>query len=153
MFAPGIPQVMRDFQSTSQSLATFVVAVYVLGFAVGPLIIAPMSEIYGRVPIYNVTNVFFVIFTILCAVSVNMNMLIAMRFFAGAFGVAVITCGSGTIADIMPREKRGKAMALWSVGPLLGPVVGPVAGGFLCDAMGWRWVFYIITIFVRDDPF
>ena len=148
MFAPGIPEVLREFQTTSQSLATFVVAVYVLGFAVGPLIIAPLSEIYGRVPIYNVTNVMFVVFTILCAISNSMTMLIVMRFFAGAFGVAVITCGSGTIADIMPREQRGLAMSVWSIGPLLGPVIGPVAGGFLIEYRGWRWVFWVIAIVV-----
>ena len=124
MFAPGVPQVLADFGSTSPLVATFVVAVYVLGYAVGPLLIALLSELYGRVPVYNIINVMFIVFTILCAVSTNIGMLIAMRFFAGAFGVAVITCGSGTIADIMPRKRRRLAMSIWSMGPLLGPVVG-----------------------------
>jgi MFS family permease len=41
------------------------------------------------------------------------------------FGVAVITCGGGSISDMLPPEKRGRAMAIWSVGPILGPVIGP----------------------------
>lgn len=44
------------------------------------------------------------------------------------------------------QEKRGAAMAAFSIGPLLGPIIGPVAGGFLADAAGWRWVFWLIVI-------
>ncbi|PVI00283.1 MFS general substrate transporter [Periconia macrospinosa] len=146
-FAPGVPQVMKDFHETSNVIASLVVSIYILGFAIGPLIIAPMSELYGRYWIYNVCNVFFVIFTICCGVSNSMGMLIAFRLLAGCAGAAPLTIGGGTIADIFPPEQRAGAMAIWSLGPLLGPVLGPVAGGFLVDAKGWRWVFYILTIF------
>ncbi|KFY95121.1 hypothetical protein V500_02905 [Pseudogymnoascus sp. VKM F-4518 (FW-2643)] len=146
MFAPGIPQVMEEFGSTSNTLATFLVSIFVLGFAFGPLLMAPMSEIYGRLPVYNICNVLFVIFTILSAAATNMGMLLAVRFLAGVAGVAVITCGGGSISDMMPPEKRGRAMAIWSVGPILGPMIGPVVGGFLCESKGWRWVFWVLTI-------
>jgi MFS family permease len=125
MFAPGIPQVLEEFGSTSNTLATFLVSIFVLGFAFGPLLMAPMSEIYGRLPVYNICNVLFLIFTILSAVATNMGMLLAVRFLAGVAGVAVITCGGGSISDMMPPEKRGRAMAIWSVGPILGPMIGP----------------------------
>ena len=78
-----------------------------------------------------------------------MDMLLAFRFLAGFAGVATITCGSGTIVDMMPPEQRGSAMAIWALGPILGPIIGPVVGGFLVEAAGWRWVFYLITIAVR----
>ncbi|KAH8198656.1 hypothetical protein TruAng_007197 [Truncatella angustata] len=146
MLAPGVPLVLKEFQTNNDQLATFVVSAFVLGFAVGPLVVAPMSELYGRTKIYHISNCLFVIFTIACAVSNSMGMLIAFRFLAGCAGVTVVTCGSGTIVDLMPPEKRGTAMALWSVGPLLGPVVGPVCAGFLVAAKGWRWVFWVIAI-------
>lgn len=148
MFAPGIPRVMAEFNSTSNVTATFVVSIFVLGFAFGPLILAPLSELYGRVIVYNVCNVFFVLFTIGCALAQNMDMLLAFRFLAGFAGVATVTCGSGTVADLMPTEKRGGAMAMWALGPILGPIVGPVTGGFLIQAAGWRWSFWLITIAV-----
>lgn len=94
---------------------------------------------YGRVPLYNAGNVGFLIFTIACAVSNSLGMLIAFRFLAGCFGAACLTIGAGTIADVMPVEKRGGAMAIYALGPLLGPVIGPVCGGFLVAAKGWRW--------------
>ncbi|KAF2176662.1 MFS general substrate transporter [Zopfia rhizophila CBS 207.26] len=146
-FAPGVPEVMRSFHESSNLLAAFVVSVYVLGFAIGPLVIAPLSELYGRIPLYHVCNLLFIIFTIACAVSSDLNMLIAFRFLAGCAGSSPITIGGGTIADIMPREKRAGAMAIWGMGPLLGPVVGPVCAGFLVEAKGWRWVFWILAIF------
>ncbi|RDW87742.1 hypothetical protein BP5796_03436 [Coleophoma crateriformis] len=146
MFAPAIPEVLLAFKTTSTTFATFVVSIFVLGFAFGPLILAPLSEIYGRVIVYNVTNVLFLVFTIMCALAQDTGMLLACRFLAGFAGVATITCGSGTIADIMPRERRGGAMALWSLGPILGPMIGPIVGGYLTAAAGWRWVFWLIAI-------
>ncbi|KAF2761030.1 MFS general substrate transporter [Pseudovirgaria hyperparasitica] len=146
MFAPGVPIVLEEFGSTSSTDATFVVSIFVLGFGIGPLIFGPLSEIYGRLPVYHICNLFFILFTVLCGVAQNMDTLLAVRFFAGCFGVAVITCGGGSIADMMPPQERGGAMAIWSVGPILGPVIGPVTGGFLIDALGWRWVFWLLTI-------
>ncbi|KAH8585651.1 major facilitator superfamily domain-containing protein [Bisporella sp. PMI_857] len=146
MFAPGIAKVLAEFNSDSNTDATFVVSIFVLGFAFGPLLLAPLSELYGRLPVYHTCNVAFVICTVLCATAQNMDMLMAFRFLAGFAGVATITCGGGTIVDMMPPEQRGGAMAIWSLGPLLGPIIGPVAGGFLIEAAGWRWVFWLITI-------
>jgi multidrug resistance protein len=146
-FAPGVPQVLKAFHETSNIMAAFVVSVYILGFAIGPLIIAPMSELYGRNWLYNICNLLFVIFNVACALSKSMGMLIAFRFLAGCAGSAPLTLGGGTIADMFPPQQRAGAMAIWSMGPLLGPVVGPVCGGFLVEAMSWNWVFWILAIF------
>lgn len=146
MFAPGVPSVLKEFGTSSQTLAEFVVSVYILGFAIGPLLISPLSELYGRFPVYIVTYVCFTIFTIACALAKSMGQLIAFRFFAGCFGVTPVTIGGGTIADMIKPEHRGAVMALWAIGPLLGPVIGPVAGGYLSASLGWRWVFWIIAI-------
>lgn len=151
MLAPGVQQVMDDFDTSSTTFATFVVSIFVLGFACGPLLLAPLSELYGRVVIYNVTNVLFLAFTILCAVSQNPSMLLAARFLSGFAGVATITIGSGTIADLMPREKRGKAVSLWSVGTILGPMIGPIIGGYVAEVLGWRWMFWVISIVVSRE--
>lgn len=54
MFAPGVPNLMAEFQSANIELGTFVVSIYVLGFASGPMVLAPLSELYGRMPIVSV---------------------------------------------------------------------------------------------------
>jgi multidrug resistance protein len=148
IFAPAVPDVMKDFNSTSDLLATFVVSVYLLGFALGPLVLAPLSEVYGRYWVYTINNLLFTLFAIACALSKNLNQLIAFRFLNGIAGVAPLTIGAGSIADMIPVEGRGKAMAVWAMGPLVGPVVGPLCGGFLAAAKGWRWVFWLLAILV-----
>ena len=86
--------------------------------------------------------------TVTCALSRNMNMLIAFRFLAGTFGSCPLTIGGGSIADMIIQEKRGGVMAIWALGPLMGPVIGPVAGGYVTQSIGWRWTFWIIAIVV-----
>ncbi|KAI0533122.1 cycloheximide resistance protein [Xylaria digitata] len=146
IFAPGVPLVLQEFHSTSLEIATFVVSVYLIGFAAGPLLLAPLSEIYGRVPVYHVCNIGFIAFSVACALAPSLDSLIAFRFLAGLFGVAPITNGGGTIADMVPQKHRGTVLAVYSVGPLLGPILGPIAGGFLSGAKGWRWNFWLLAI-------
>lgn len=146
MFAPGIPRILDEFNERSSTTATFILSVYILGFAFGPLIVAPMSEIYGRSLLYNLGNVFFTIFSVGTALSNSIGMMMAFRFLMGLAGSVPITIGSGSIADMMPVQMRGRAMAAWALGPLLGPCIGPVAGGYLIRAAGWRWCFWLITI-------
>ncbi|KAM7221796.1 transporter C1529.01-like protein 3 [Rhypophila decipiens] len=146
MFAPGIPKIMAEFHEDSKTTATFVLSIYILGFAFGPLIIAPMSEIYGRSILYNIGNVLFTVFSVGTALSTNMGMMMAFRFLMGLAGAVPITIGSGSISDLMPVEMRGRAMAAWALGPLLGPCIGPIAGGYLVRDADWRWVFWLIAI-------
>lgn len=124
MVAPGTLEVLSDFKSTDATLGSFIVSIFILGYAVGPLFIAPMSELYGRAIVYHVNNALFVIWTLACAFAPNLGVLLAFRFFQGMAGVTPLTIGSGTISDLIPTEQRGKFMAIYSLGPLLGPVIG-----------------------------
>lgn len=148
MVAPGVPLIMDEFHSTDSTIASLIVSIYILGYAIGPLFLAPLSEVYGRVIVYHVCSIQFVIWTVACAVAPNMGSLLFFRLMAGIAGSCPITIGGGTIADLIVQEKRGGAMALFALGPLLGPVIGPVAGGYLSEGAGWRWVFWLITIAV-----
>ncbi|KAK1541289.1 hypothetical protein CPAR01_07278 [Colletotrichum paranaense] len=146
MFAPGIPLIVKEFHDDSSVTATFLLSIYVLGFALGPLLVAPISELYGRRYLYIFGNILFTGFTIGTALSSSIGMLLAFRLLMGLSGVIPLTIGSGSIADMMPPEKRGRAVSIWALGPLLGPCVGPVAGGYLIRAAGWTWVFWLISI-------
>jgi len=110
IFAPGVPELMVEFRSRSPELAAFVVSVYVLGFASGPLVMAPMSEIYGRVIVYHICNFGYIAFMIGCALSPSLNALIVFRFLSGIFGSCPLTNGGGSIADMFTQENRAVAM-------------------------------------------
>jgi MFS family permease len=117
---------MSTFHSTNETLGAFVTSVYLLGYSFGALVIAPLSELYGRAIVYNVCNSTFLIFSIACALASNLSALIVFRLFAGIAASCPITLGAGTIADMIPLERRGLAMASWIVGPLIGPTFGPL---------------------------
>ncbi|PWO30624.1 AraJ, Arabinose efflux permease [Pyrenophora tritici-repentis] len=146
IFAPGIPFVNSDFHNTSQLLGSFAVSVYVLGFALGPLFLSPLSEIYGRYIILNCANVFFCAFTLGCALAPNLGGLIGMRFLAGVGGSACLTIGTGVIADMFIAQQRGKAVSIYSLGILFGPILGPICGGFIAQRAGWRWDMWVVLI-------
>lgn len=122
MFAPGAAELVKEFHVTNSTVATFTVSIYLLGFALGPLTIAPLSEQYGRLIVYHSCNTVYLAFTIGCALSTDIAMFLVFRFIAGCAASGPLTIGGGTVADVIPQEKRGKAMAIFGMGPLLGPV-------------------------------
>lgn len=146
MFAPAVEYMAKDFHETNETVVSMSVSIYLIGYTVGPLLLAPLSEIYGRRVVLSAGNWFFVVWQIGCALAQNIETLIICRLLAGIGGSACLTLGAGVIADLFSVQQRGKATALWAMGPLIGPVAGPIAGGFLSQAAGWRWVFWLLLI-------
>lgn len=138
-YSGSIQQVI-DYFGVSNEVATLGLSLFVLGFALGPLFWAPLSEFVGRqIP-------FFISFGVMaallagCTGSQNIQSLLILRFFAGAFGSAPLTNSGGVISDMFPAEQRGLALSLFAAAPFAGPALGPVIGGFLGMNAGWRWV-------------
>jgi MFS family permease len=86
IIAPAASLVMAEFKTTNATLGALVTSIYLLGYAFGPLLLAPLSELYGRLILYNVCNVVFLVFNIACAKAPNMGGLITLRLFAGIAG-------------------------------------------------------------------
>ncbi|TVY90092.1 MFS transporter [Lachnellula willkommii] len=166
MFAPGVSFMDETFHNTSTILSSLTVSIFVLGYVIGPLILAPLSEIYGRRFVLTGANSFFCVWQIGCALAPNLSALIVFRFLAGIGGSGCLTIGGGVIADLFNADRRGLATAVYSLapellgyldrfvfiilirlaGPLFGPVIGPICGGFIAEQIGWRWVFWILLI-------
>ncbi|EWG50829.1 hypothetical protein FVEG_09958 [Fusarium verticillioides 7600] len=113
----------------------------------GPLLWAPLSEIFGRQLLFIGTYAGLTIFNAACAGAPNGASLLVFRFLAGSFGSSPLTNGGGTIADMFPAHQRGLAMTLFASGPSLGPVLGPICGGFLGENASWRWVMGFLAIY------
>jgi len=145
-YSGGADQVLRTF-GVSEEVFTLGISLFVLGFAVGPLLWAPMSELFGRQYLFFGTYAMLTAFNAGAAGSQNIQTLIILRFFAGAFGSSPLTNAGGVIADMFPAEERGTAMSLFAAAPFLGPVIGPICGGFIGETVGWRWVEGVMAIF------
>ncbi|TGO47094.1 hypothetical protein BOTNAR_0545g00010 [Botryotinia narcissicola] len=133
--------------NVSEEVALVSITVFVMGFGIGPMMFAPLSEVVGRRWIYGVTLFLAVIFIIPCAVAQNIETLLVCRALDGIWFSAPMTLVGGTLADLWRTEERGVPMAAFSAAPFIGPAIGPLIGGFLSDAAGWRWLYYIQIIF------
>lgn len=101
---------------------------------------------FGRRPVYGVTLGIAVVFVIPCAVAQNIGTLIVCRAIDGIAFSAPMTLVGGSLADLWKNEERGVPMAAFSAAPFLGPAIGPLVGGFLGDASGWRWLYWLQLI-------
>lgn len=122
MFARGVESFAIEFEPTSRTVATLSVTLYLWGFALGPMIISPLSELFGRLPVYHVANIVFVSSVVGNALSKYIAQFMVFRFFSGFAGATPLTFGGGTIADVFPPQKRALAAALFGLGPLMGPL-------------------------------
>lgn len=156
MIAPCLEQIMRDFNITKPLEGQITLSIFVLAYAIGPMVLGPLSELYGRVYISQASNVFFLIFNTLCGFAQSKQQLMAFRFLAGLGGSAPLALGGGVLGDIFKPEERGKAMGIYALGPLLGPALGPLVGGFVAQYSTWRWLFYatsIVNVFILTAGF
>lgn len=122
-------------------------SLFVLGFAIGPIIWGPLSELYGRK--YPLFFGFFVfaIFQIPVAVAQNIQTIMVCRFFGGVFGSAPLGIVGGALTDFWGPVDRGVALTTFAGATFIGPVAGPIVGGFIVQShLGWRWTEYITAI-------
>ncbi|GAB7366165.1 hypothetical protein MBLNU230_g7727t1 [Neophaeotheca triangularis] len=128
-----------------ESLAT---GLYLISFGLGSLVAGPLSETFGRNPVYIVTLVLFMIFEIAAAVSPNVGAQLTFRFFAGLFGCTPLTCAGGSLSDLWTPLERVYAYPIFANAAFTGPLIGPVLGGFIVqsDVLSWRWVNWITVI-------
>ncbi|KAL8832741.1 MAG: hypothetical protein Q9191_000078 [Dirinaria sp. TL-2023a] len=146
MVAPAIVSIATEFKITNEVEQQMVLSVFILAYAVGPLFLGPLSEIYGRVPVLQLANLFFLVFNSAAGGSKNKGEMIAFRFLSGLGGSAPLAVGGGVLSDCWKPEERGRAISIYSLAPLLGPAIGPIAGGFITQNTTWRWAFYSVSI-------
>lgn len=122
MFTPGIQQIADSLDSTPQVVIGCTTG-FVIMLGLGPLLLAPMSETFGRRKLYLVCFTCFALLQIPSALAPNIEMLIAMRTLSGFFGSVGIANGGGTISDMFPPQERAGVFGWYLLGPLLGPTL------------------------------
>jgi hypothetical protein len=122
-YASGITGVMRSFD-VSKDVATLGLSLFVLGFALGPLVWAPLSEVYGRKLVYLISFTAYTAFSVAAACAPNITALLVFRLLASASGSSSLTNPGGIIADMFSGQERGMVTAFFVTMPFLGPAVG-----------------------------
>ena len=139
-------QVAKDFNVTME-VSEMSTSLFLVGFAMGAPILAPLCEELGRLSIYILSTFLFALFQIGAATSNNMAALAICRFFAGFFGTTPLSNAGGSIADIYPAKQRTLMFPFFGVSGFVGPAMGPVIGSWLSVSyLGWRWTHYLCAI-------
>lgn len=147
IFSGSIPGVEEEFHM-GQVVASLNISLYVAGFAVGPVIWGPMSELVGRRMPMLVGLFGFMLFCFAGGAAKDFQTIVLSRFFMGAIGASSITVGPAMAADTFNSFERGRAIAFISLMITAGPMVSPVVGGYIGSSyLGWRWTQYITGIF------
>ncbi|OCK73548.1 MFS transporter [Lepidopterella palustris CBS 459.81] len=145
MYTSTYGQLLPEFH-TSREIATLGLSLFVAGLGIGPMVLSPLSEFYGRRPIYIVSYSFFLIWLIPCAVAPNIATMLVSRFLDGLSGSAFLSVAGGTIGDLFARSELSAPMMIYSGSPFIGPEIGPLIGGFINQYTSWRWTFYVLLI-------
>uniref|UniRef100_A0A8H7NQ59 Major facilitator superfamily (MFS) profile domain-containing protein n=1 Tax=Bionectria ochroleuca TaxID=29856 RepID=A0A8H7NQ59_BIOOC len=130
----------------SRIVSTLGLSMFVLGISLGPMLLSPLSEFYGRRPIYLVSWTMYIIWLIPQAVAKNIPTVIVGRFFDGLSGSAFLAVSAGTVGDLFNRDGLQGPMLMFSLAPFVGPAIGPVMGGFINYFTDWRWTYYVLLI-------
>ncbi|KZP24834.1 MFS general substrate transporter [Athelia psychrophila] len=146
-YSGGLAYTERDFH-ISEEVAVLGVSLYVLGFGLGPLFFAPLSEMFGRRTVFLSTYSLYTLLHLGGALGQNTATLLTCRLLSGIFGSSPLTNAGGTLADIWNARERGVATAIYATAPFLGPVVGPIVGGFVAErkSLGWHFNFWVMMI-------
>lgn len=145
IYSPGAESIREQF-GVSPTVSRLGTSLLLFGFATGPLIWAPLSELYGRKPTVLIPFMIAAIFAFSCGASDRIETILIMRYFLGFFASAPVTNTGGVLGDIFSAEQRGVAMVFYAIAVLGGVPLGPILGGALVQtqgASGWRWTQYL----------
>ncbi|EKM59652.1 uncharacterized protein PHACADRAFT_86536 [Phanerochaete carnosa HHB-10118-sp] len=124
------------------------VSLYVLGIAFGPLLVGPLSEVYGRSPIYRISYMLFWVFSWPVAFAQDIAVFLIFRFLTGFCSSAFLSVAGGSMSDIWAGHMVAVPTAIYTLSPFIGPMLGPLVSGFINQNTTWRWTYRIMLIWI-----
>jgi multidrug resistance protein len=141
--------VQRYFDVKSEELLVLPVSVYLIGYILGPMIFAPLSESYGRKIVMICTFIMFTAFVLGTALSPNFASYVVFRLLAGIGASTPVSVIGGIYADLYSTPRaRGFAITAFMAGTTWGPLGGPLISGYVSEGVSWQWVYWIELIVV-----
>ncbi|KAK8063493.1 hypothetical protein PG996_008145 [Apiospora saccharicola] len=147
MVTPALDQIGAELSIPKGFMQALVMSIFLLGYAQGPFVLAPLSEIYGRVCVLQYANLIYLAFNTACGFSTTKGQMLAFRFLSGIGGSAPQALCNGVIADVWTKEELGKGQTIYGMLTFLGPTVAPIVGAYISQSVSWRWIFWSTSLF------
>ncbi len=135
-YSPAIPQLRQSF-GISTEVAYLGISIYPLGFLVGGIFAAPLSELYGRRPIYLILWLVVIVLLNGCALATNVSTFIIFRWLCAFMASGPFAVVGGTIADLWDAHERAVPIVLFSAMSTASLSLGPVIGGIVAQYTTW----------------
>jgi len=142
----ALPKMQGTFAATVDQIA-LVVTFNIVATAVATPLSGWLASRFSRRALMLYCAIGFTLASVLCGVAASLEQLVLFRVFQGAFGAPLVPLATAMVLDTFPRHQQGTATAVFSMGVVFGPIIGPTVGGFLAEALGWRWVFFLLVPF------
>ncbi len=140
--AVALPHMRGTFSATPDQVS-WVLTSYIVATAVVMPLTGWLSMRFGRKRLFLTAIVGFTLASVLCGLASSLSQEVLFRAIQGMFGAPLVPLAQSIVLDTHSREEQGRAMSIWGFGVTLAPIIGPVLGGFLTEAYGWPWIFYI----------
>ncbi|KAG7193018.1 uncharacterized protein KQ657_001132 [Scheffersomyces spartinae] len=147
-FFSAVTPVLQEKFHIGRTTATLSTSLYVFGFASGPIVWGPLSELYGRKAILLASMFGYSCFCFATATSKDLQSIMITRFFTGFIGAAPLAVCPAVMADLYSAASRGVAISFFAICLFGGPLLAPIFSAFIVknQHMGWRWCAYIMGI-------
>ena len=141
----ALPSVMVDLEIplTDLDTASWIVTAYLVSYTVAMPLAGRLSDVYGRVRMFQAALVLFSIGSALVAVAPNFEWVVTARVLQAAGGGATVPIGLAMAVGTVEPQKRGVALGLVAASAEAGSVLGPLYGGGIIEWLGWRWIFWL----------
>ncbi|KAK7054503.1 hypothetical protein VNI00_003701 [Paramarasmius palmivorus] len=137
---------MAEEFHVSKIVTILSISLFVEGLGFGPLLVGPLSEVYGRNIIYRVSFVLLFAFSFAVAFAPNITIFLIFRFITGFCGSTFLSVAGGSVSDLFTNNEVATPMAFYTLSPFIGPVVGPLISGFINQNANWRWTFRVCLV-------
>ena len=138
----ALPHMQGSLQASQDQIA-WVLTSYIVVSAIATPLAGFLAVRHGRRNMLIACVAGFTLASMACGVATSLAEMVAFRMAQGAFGAGLIPLSQAALLDAYPRERHGRATAMWGMGVMVGPILGPTLGGYLTDVYDWRWVFFI----------
>ena len=138
----AIPTIAGDLGASS-SQGTWVITSFGVANAISIPITGWLAKHFGEVRLFLIATLLFVLASWLCGIANSLEMLIVFRVLQGAVAGPIIPLSQSLLLNNYPPEKRGMALAFWSMTIVVAPICGPILGGWISDNVHWGWIFFI----------
>ena len=138
----ALPQMQGQLGATPEQIS-WVLTSYLVSSGIFMLLTGYFSDRLGQRRYLTISIVGFTISSLLCGIATSLDQIVVFRLLQGVFGAALVPLAQSIMVQTFPVEERGRAMAIWGVGVMVGPILGPTLGGWLTEAISWRWTFFI----------